>query len=60
MVVGCGKFIVGTSKFKTIVKIKIKLVRSAVICQAYDTPLSCDADTIKSKMLSNITLFLRI
>ncbi len=59
---GCGKyFLVGISKLKTIAKIKNKISKiiSHVLWE-YDTPPSLDSDTKKSKMLSNVTLFLRI
>ena len=63
VVVGYGKyFFIGISKFKTIAKInKNKISKiSSHVSWAYDTPPSRDSYTTKSKMLSNVTLFLRI
>ncbi len=55
---GCGKFFVGISKFKTIAKIKNKISKiSSHLLWEYDTSPSHDSDMTKSKMLSNITLF---
>ncbi len=58
----CGKyFFVGISKFKTIAKIKNKISEiSSHVLWEYDTPPSRDSDMTKSKMLSNVTLFLGI